>query len=152
MDKMFHNYYSTRNFMFKIYSKGCEHALRVLTSIPIKQYNQNFLVQSLCRKSKVPESSARKSLQILVKNNILDAVTGPGGGYRFKRHPDDITLLSIVKAIDGPDVFEKCIMGMPQCSKDKPCPVHNTWVKVRKNMIMEMEQKTLAQLMKTVRR
>jgi Rrf2 family protein len=43
-----------------------------------------------------------KILRRLVNAGILYSVQGPGGGYRLKRTPRDVTLLEIVEAVDGP--------------------------------------------------
>ncbi|MCA9407306.1 MAG: Rrf2 family transcriptional regulator [Candidatus Omnitrophica bacterium] len=138
--------------MFKIYSKGCEYALRALTQIPPELYDQNFLAKDLCKKAKVPEASTRKIFQSLVKSGVLSAVPGPGGGYVLTRSPAKISLLTIIKSVDGEDAFEKCIMGLPDCGQCNPCPVHNTWKKVKESIIKEMEVKSLAQLMGSVKK
>lgn len=137
--------------MFKLYSKGCEYALRALTAIPSDAYDKPFAAKDLCRKAGVPEASTRKVFQKLVREGILSAVTGPGGGYKLSRDPSDISLLSIVGAVEGDDVFKKCVLGFATCSDRKPCPVHSSWKKVRTGMIREMENKSLAQLMRSVR-
>ena len=137
--------------MFKIYSKGCEYVLRALTTLPADHFDVPFLAKDLCRKARVPEASTRKAFQKLAKEGILTAVTGPGGGYRLALAPKDISLLSIITAIESEDVFKKCILGLRVCSDRNPCPVHSSWKKLRGSMMKEMESKNLAQLMRAVR-
>lgn len=136
--------------MFKIYSKGCEYALRALTQINIDKSNDVFLIKNLCKKAKVPESSTRKIFQSLVKAGFLSAVSGPGGGYRLMKDPKDISLLSIIQVVDGGSIFDKCIMGLSQCDNVNPCPLHHTWQRVKKGMTKGMEVKTLLELMQAV--
>ncbi len=138
--------------MFKIYSKGCEYALRILTQFPKDKLNQKYLAADLCRQAKVPIHSARKILQLLVENGYLEAVSGPGGGYRLIKNPDEVTLLALIKVIDGKDAFDRCIMGLPQCGSKNPCPVHSLWQKMKVDMIQEMSNKTLLDLMKNSKR
>ena len=137
--------------MFKIYSKGCEYALRALTHLPFDKCQEPFLAKDLCKKAKVPESSTRKIFQKLVHEGLLNAVPGPGGGYKLSMPASKITLFQIIVSVDGKDVFEKCIMGLPDCNSKKPCPVHNTWYSMKSNLTKEMNQKTLAQLIQTVK-
>lgn len=110
------------------------------------------MAQDICRRADVSETSTRKALQILVKENILMAVPGPGGGYKFSRDPDKISLLSLIQAIDGPDVFEKCVMGLPDCGNAKPCPVHNSWKKVKSEMLKELKSKSLGAMMRSAQK
>lgn len=49
----------------------------------------------------VPESYLLKHLKQLVAKGVLESVSGPRGGYRLARGPDEITLLDIVQAVDG---------------------------------------------------
>ncbi|MBZ0166563.1 MAG: Rrf2 family transcriptional regulator [Candidatus Omnitrophica bacterium] len=137
--------------MLRIYSKGCEHVLRALTRIPLDQCDQQFLARDICRQAKVPETPTRKSLQALVKAGLLAAVTGPGGGYRFAVHPSKISLFLIITAVDGEAVFNQCIMGLPECSQCQPCPIHESWAKLKGQMVRELERKTIGQLMQTVK-
>jgi Rrf2 family protein len=49
----------------------------------------------------LPGPYLAKQLQALVKAGLLAATTGPRGGFRLARPPDEITLLQIVEAVDG---------------------------------------------------
>ncbi|RAX39663.1 RrF2 family transcriptional regulator [Rhizobium tropici] len=49
-----------------------------------------------------------KHLQALSGAGILDTVPGPKGGYRLARKPEEITLLDIVLAAEGPAPAFRC--------------------------------------------
>lgn len=108
-----------------------------------------FLAKDICRKSKVPEYSARKGLQLLVQKKVLEAVPGPGGGYKFALHPKQVPLLDVIEAVDGKDSLKRCIMGLPGCGSQKPCPLHGTWKDLKKKLLREFKHKTLFNLMST---
>ncbi len=134
--------------MIRLYSKGCEHVLRIMGKIPQDDYGQIFLAKNLCRKSRVPEYSARKGLQLLVQKKILEAIPGPGGGYKFAAHPKKTSLFHIVNAIDGRDSFKRCVMGLQTCNSTAPCPIHDTWKNLRGKLLREFKNKSLFDLMK----
>ncbi|MCY2938983.1 MAG: Rrf2 family transcriptional regulator [Verrucomicrobiaceae bacterium] len=50
----------------------------------------------------IPERFLLKVLKPLVSDGVLKSVKGPNGGYRLSRKPEDVTLLDIVQAVDGP--------------------------------------------------
>ena len=133
--------------MIKLYSKGCEHILRIISKIPQDEYGQTFLAKNLCRKSRVPEYSARKGLQLLVQQKILKAIPGPGGGYKFTIHPEKTPLLDIVNAIDGKGSLKRCIMGLPDCNSKNPCPMHGIWKDLKGKLLREFKNKPLFDLM-----
>ena len=47
----------------------------------------------------------------VVSARVLHSVKGPNGGYRLARAPNDITILQILEAVDGP------IRGQPTFSE-----------------------------------
>ena len=49
----------------------------------------------------VPAAYLAKQLQALVRAGVLAATTGPRGGFRLARRPDEVTLLHVVEAVDG---------------------------------------------------
>jgi len=65
-----------------------------------------------------------KILQVLTKASIMESYKGPNGGIRLSRDPDSVFLYDIIEAIDGKDIFGKCILGLHECNDEKPCPIH----------------------------
>jgi Rrf2 family protein len=56
----------------------------------------------------VPPAYLAKALQALTVAGITESRPGPRGGYRLARPPADITLLEVVRAIDGDDTAFQC--------------------------------------------
>ncbi|MBI4227300.1 MAG: Rrf2 family transcriptional regulator [Candidatus Omnitrophica bacterium] len=136
--------------MFRLYSKGCEYAIRALLhSAPIAG-RAHFTARHVCRKARLPESFTRKTLQDLVQKGFLRAVTGPGGGYALTRAPKAISILSIIQAVDGPEVYGSCVMGLPQCDDRFSCPMHATWKGVRTHLKRALASKTLQDFIDTI--
>jgi len=50
----------------------------------------------------IPERFLLKVLKPLVSARVLLSIKGPNGGYRLARKPDDITMLEVLEAVDGP--------------------------------------------------
>lgn len=134
--------------MFRLYSKECLYALHALSCLPLEE-GANIRAQDLCDRSDAPLAFTRKTLQSLAKKGYLKAVSGPKGGYKLLKNPEDISLLELVKSIDGEDVFDRCVMGFDCCHDQQPCPIHPTWKKVKKVIYKELGQQTLHSLIKT---
>lgn len=65
-----------------------------------------------------------KILQILTRAEIMESYKGPNGGVRLGRPADQIFLKDIIDVLDGEEVFGKCILGLPECLDENPCPLH----------------------------
>ena len=133
--------------MFFLYSKSCEYAVRVLARAA-EEPKGCFGVGKVCRAARVPAHYARKAIERLASLGVLEAVRGRGGGYRFVKPVDKITILDLVRAIDGEGAFEQCVMGLPHCGNSNPCPLHETWKKVKARYVEELGRKTRADLVR----
>jgi Rrf2 family protein len=51
---------------------------------------------------KIPERFLLKVLKPLVSAEILHSIKGPNGGYRLAKPANEITMLKVIEAVDGP--------------------------------------------------
>ena len=83
----------------------------------------------------LPAPFLAKILQQLAKHKILNSVKGPNGGFSLLKKPESITMLDIVKIIDGEDLFKNCLIHDGSCAEvkksRKTCPVHDDYSKLR---------------------
>ncbi len=82
-------------------SQGVEWGLHC--AVLLAQVPDGVLVSSrtLAQHYGLPETYLAKHLQALVRAGLLQAVSGPKGGFRLARRPEQITVLDVVEAIEG---------------------------------------------------
>lgn len=129
--------------MFKLYSKGCEYAIRALVFVDHGTAGGRFQAADVCAKAGVPESYTRKVFRAMVQAGFLDAVRGPGGGYELTRTPEEISLVEFICAVDGESTFDRCIMGLRQCTSEKPCPLHDVWAGAKRELLGQLARRSL---------
>jgi Rrf2 family protein len=56
----------------------------------------------------IPGPYLAKTLQALARGGLVTATPGRHGGYRLSRPADRITLLDLVRAVEGGDTFFRC--------------------------------------------
>ncbi len=82
----------------------------------------------------VSESHLAKVLQRLANAGILGSSRGAHGGFYFRRKPEELTLLDIVYALDGPMIDAGCLlghpMGRPMCTEGA-CRLRNLSTKIQ---------------------
>jgi Rrf2 family protein len=125
--------------MLRLYSKGCEHAIQVLSHLTPEERSKTFSVKEVCERVHLPEWSTRKAFQQLVHKGILKASQGPSGGYQFKGNPSKISLLQIIQAVDGEDALKGCVMGFSKCQKKHPCSFHPVWTEIRSTVMTALK-------------
>ncbi len=131
-----------------MFSKSCEYAIRAAIFIATQAPNNaNIGIKEIAKEIDSPIAFTAKILQVLVKNNILKSSKGVGGGFMiFKNDLKNIKLADIVYAIDGNSLFIKCGLGLSNCSKDHPCPVHEKFEFVKKDLLYMLENTNLEEL------
>lgn len=134
------------HIMFKLYSKGCQYALLALTAATARGGRERFQAKEICEIAEIPEPLTRKVLQSLVQGGFLEAHRGPGGGYTLTRNPAEITLLEVIRAVEGEETFNHCVLGFPECGKANPCPMHEMWVNTKKGLLQQLSSVTLQEL------
>lgn len=130
-------------------SKSCVYGLRASLFLASHQNGEYISIKKLSEKLDISFHFLTKILQQLTAVDLLESLKGPNGGVRLSKPGNKITLLDIVVAIDSNDVLQECVLGLPGCGREKPCPLHNMWAATRndirdmleKNTLMDMAQK-----------
>jgi Rrf2 family protein len=125
-------------------SRACGYAIQALVYLAKQPEGQLTPNRKISEELGIPHHFLGKIVQNLVKAGILKSRRGPKGGLTLARKPGDITLMDIAGAVDGRDFTTMCIIGLPSCDDETPCPLHIRWNKVRKELLAE---ETIASLL-----
>lgn len=134
--------------MTVIFSKKCELGLQAVLYLSTLEKDQRVSAGLVAEKLKVPKEFVSKVMQILTDSGIVASKKGKNGGFYLGKKPADVKLIDIVIVLDGPEVFNSCILGFPGCSVSTPCPMHHEWGKIR-NMAFTMLNSETLETMKT---
>ena len=76
----------------------------------------------------VPEAYLEQLLGSLRRAELVKALRGAQGGYLLSREPEEITLRSIVEAMEGPISFSDCVSAPESaCARSVDCPAKGVW-------------------------
>ena len=91
-----------------------------------------IMADEISRAMSVPKSFLAKILQKLTKAGVVTSFRGVKGGFRLAKKPQQISLLDIIEAIEGPAAMNRCAVDASICNLSGTCTVHPVWVKLRK--------------------
>ena len=63
---------------------------------------------------------------------------------------EDLSMLRIVEAVDGPGRFDRCIGGAPECNDRAACGMHDSWKALRSRIIEYLGGTSVADLAKAL--
>ena len=131
-----------------MFSKSCECAIKAAIHICIETKEGSRIgIKQIAAEIDSPEAFTAKILQILVRQGIILSSKGPGGGFYIDSNATAIPVIKIIEAIDGNHAFERCGLGLKECSEDHPCPIHNefkSYSQRLKNLLMTKSVQDLA--------
>jgi Rrf2 family transcriptional regulator, iron-sulfur cluster assembly transcription factor len=99
----------------------------------------------------VPKPYLRKLLYALRHAGLVEAKRGHHGGFALARPPSEITLLEIAEAVEPKRTGSDCLLGLPGCSDETPCPMHAFWKEERSKIQAELGRTSLAKAAQCVR-
>lgn len=83
-------------------SEGVEWGMHCCTILAVLPPDKALPASRLAEYHGVAPAYLAKHLQALSRAGIVESVAGPKGGYRLARPANEITMLDVVVAIDGP--------------------------------------------------
>lgn len=84
-------------------------------------------IREVVDETEVPRTFASQILADLVRAGVASSKAGRNGGYWLVRAPEDISVLEVVEAAEGPLHAERCALGEGPCRWEAVCPLHETW-------------------------
>mgnify|MGYP000879180062 CR=1 FL=1 len=119
------------------------HTMAILARAPDRLISTHEIAEML----DLSENHLAKVRQQLAKAGLVDAVRGPSGGFRLAKPPEEITLMEVYEAIEGPFHPSDCLLGRPACDGRK-CVLGGLVQSVNGQVRQYLTETTLAQLAK----
>lgn len=126
--------------MFKI-NRFADYATIVMdymAQAPEKWYNAREIAEN----TPVHAPTVTKLLKLLTKHQLLESHRGVKGGYRLARMPQDISIATIIEAIDGPLALTQC----DGCEFETVCHTRHNWQTISHIMYDVLAHINLAQM------
>jgi len=134
-----------------LYSHASELAIRAALFLALQSPGKLTPVHEIAQRTRLPRPYLAKLLRQLAAAGLVRAFRGPGGGVELGRAPEAVTLWAIVRAIEGPEESDRCVLGLHECRDEERCPLHNQWRPLRAAMHRLLQQTTLAALARRLR-
>ena len=102
--------------------------------------------REIAEEMEIPSRYLPQILANLVEHGILTAAAGPTGGYLLAKPADDLTLLDVVEAAEGPIRIDQCVLRGGPCDWDTSCPIHVPWTLALNALTEQLSKTTFAEL------
>ncbi len=127
-------------------SRQTDYASRVLLHLALLPPDARVTAQEISNRRIIPRAFVRRIVTHLGKANLITTTRGSGGGLALARPSNEISLLNVVEAMEGPLALNPCTLDPAVCPLLRTCPVHDEWMHARELLVNELSQATFDQL------
>ena len=131
-------------------SRRVKYALKALLFLYQNREDIPISAKKISEAERIPYKFLEAILNDLKLNRIVKSQRGPSGGYSFARNPEEVSVASIMRILDGPialttctseNFYEKC----DTCLDEHTCQIRKLFLTLRIEMIPILE-KSIADL------
>jgi Rrf2 family protein len=135
----------------KTLSKKSKYALRALYHLARERGRGPVLIATLSNQESIPHKFLELILLHLKSNGLVESKKGRNGGYYLAKEPDQITIGTVIRLIDGPlaplpcaseTAYRKC----DECIDEHSCGTRIVMRRVRDAMAEILDHTTLADI------
>jgi FeS assembly SUF system regulator len=103
-------------------------------------------VSDLSVETQIPAPTVAKVLKALAKAEVVVSQRGARGGYQLARRPEDISVVQIIEALDGPIAVTECVDDESVCSHEARCSVRANWQRINDAVFAALENIRLSDM------
>jgi len=123
-----------------------DYGILLLTLFARDEKHPQKSARDLSVEAKLPLPTVSKILKLLAKHGLLEAHRGVRGGFTLSRKPDQITMASVINALEGPLGVTDCCAPASDCGIENSCIVKSNWMKINRVVFGALDRITLAEM------
>lgn len=127
-------------------TKQADYAVRAMTYLAQLGPDGHAATGVIANEKSIPPSFLAKIVSQLSVAGLLQTSRGARGGVRLAKSAEEITLLDVVEAIDGPILLNDCVHDSANCKYLEDCPLKLVWCDAQKQLVDSLSRANFAML------
>jgi len=127
-------------------TRQADYATRAIMYLARAGKGERIATSQVAKEQKIPPSFLAKIISQLSVAGLLHTSRGARGGISLAREPEQISLLEVVEAIDGPIQLNMCIEQEGGCMFEENCPLQPVWCSAQEELVAKLRNTNFAQL------
>jgi len=131
-------------------SKKCQYAIHALVHL-VENQDRIIHAAEICNVRSIPKKFLENILLDLKKHGILESKRGKSGGYYFRRDPAKISIIEIIRLMDGAVAMLPCVSlnfyrSCGICTMEETCAINRVFASVRDQTNSILSQTYLSEI------
>jgi len=127
-------------------ARHTDYAARIVLHLACLGPGAQASIAEIANQRQLPAFFVRRLIGKLVQGGILVSSRGANGGIRLGRPADRITLLDLVRVMEGPIALNHCLESGHTCPFAGSCPVQSVWAEATRVLESALSSATFAAL------
>ncbi len=134
--------------MLRLSTKG-QYGVRAMFEMAKYYKRGNLTIKEISRKQSVSIAYLEQLLNRLRKAKLIKSQKGPGGGYILSKKPEEISIGTILKVLEGPVAIVRCLEPSAKgCNRIEGCVARLLWKSLGEKIELFLETISLKDLLK----
>lgn len=123
-------------------TRQADYAVRAVLYLSELGPDQRAATSQIAEDQQIPPSFLAKIVSQLSVAGLLQTSRGARGGVSLARNPEEISLLEVVEAIDGPIMLNECVTDNGVCVFGDTCPMRPVWCDAQSELVQRLKVST----------
>lgn len=129
-------------------TRRSEYGLRALCYLVQREREQRpgirVKAEELAATLDIPKGFLQQVLQAIHRAGIVSSRVSRAGGYALSRAPEEVSVLEVVEALEGPAAEQRCPLRGGVCPGDGSCVLNTACAAARQAFVDQLGALTLA--------
>ena len=135
-----------------IISTRGRYALRVMLDLAENGNGAYIAMKKIAERQGISLKYLEQILPVLTQNNIIEGISGKGGGYRLTRKPEEYNVGEILRLTEGNLAPVACLQcNAEKCDRADNCPTLPMWTEFHHMVNQYFDSITLSSLIEQER-
>lgn len=125
-------------------TRQADYAVRAVLYLAQLGSERRAATSQIAQEQQIPPSFLAKIVSQLSVAGLLQTSRGARGGVSLARSPEQISLLEVVEAIDGPILLNECVAENGACTFGEDCPMRPVWCDAQAELVERLKNTNFA--------
>jgi Rrf2 family protein len=126
-------------------TRQADYALRAMLYLSELEPTRRAATSQIAEDQHIPPSFLAKIISQLSIAGLIHTSRGARGGVSLARPAEEISVLEVVEAIDGPIALNECTSDAAACPFGDDCPLRPLWCDTQSELVKRLRKTSFAQ-------
>lgn len=127
-------------------TRQSDYGVRAVLHLACLPFGEVVQTKEIAAREEIPAKYLPSIIRTLARGGLIRTLRGNQGGVTLARPPEEISLLEVIEAVEGPISLVPCMRGPRQCIHEDDCTFKPVCEKVQRTMMGQLDNTTFADL------